>query len=398
MQVKPFRQVSSAVESSPVRSLRRVVLFSFVIFVVVAFAGFSPGAGGHQERVLAQANPSSQQRKTETAPVASDPQVQAIFDQMAAAGVLHPKSLQQARAAYVEYSKFSGSPEKVFRVEDRKISGPAGEIPIRLYTPREGGGLPIWVFFHGGGFVAGSLGTHDTPLRAIANRCECLIVSVGYRLAPENPYPAAPNDAYAATKWVADHAIEIGGDPKRIAVGGDGAGGNLAAVVTLMIRDHIDLLSLQSNAAGKTALRAAAAPGPQLDYQVLIYPTVDLTMLTKSWILSHDPVFNTDSMALITGVYVPVSVDPEQGPYISPVQAKTLQGVPPAFILTDRDDPVSDEAKAYASNLENSHVPVEVSQFANAIHGFFLMAGQLDAGKKAIDEIGAHLKQAFASE
>ena len=193
----------------------------------------------------------------------TDPQVKAIIAKMNAAGVLHPQNLEEARKAYLFYAQFAGPPEHVFQVEDRQIPGPAGNIPIRLYAPRAGGGLPVFVFFHGGGFVTGNLDTHDPPLRAIANRCECLVVSVAYRLAPEHPYPAATDDAYAATKWVANHAAEIGGDASRIAVGGDGAGGNLAAVVTLMARDQ---------------------GGPRLIYQVLIYPILDSLMLTHSWV------------------------------------------------------------------------------------------------------------------
>jgi acetyl esterase len=151
--------------------------------------------------------------------------VKAVLDKMAAAGIAHPTSVADVRKAYLFYPRLSGSAEQVFRVEDRQIPGPVGNILIRVYTPSSTGGLPILVFFHGGGFVAGSLDTHDIPLRSVTNRCECIIVSVAYRLAPENEYPAAPEDAYAATKWVAEHGTDIGGDPHRIAVGGDGRAG-----------------------------------------------------------------------------------------------------------------------------------------------------------------------------
>jgi acetyl esterase len=303
----------------------------------------------------------------------NDPQVKAVLAQMASAGVLHPKTLEQWRKAYLFYAKFAGTPENVFHVENRAIPGPAGMIPIRVYSPRAGGGLPVWVFFHGGGFVTGSLDTHDTPLRAVTNRCDCLVVSVAYRLAPESLYPAAPDDAYAATKWVADHAADIGGDPNRIAVGGDGAGGNLAAVVSLMARDK---------------------GGPHLLRQVLIYPTLDMSMLSPSRILANDPIFTTDAMLASSGTYVPTTTDLEL-PYISPVYAKSFKGLPPAFIVTDADDPVRDEAKRYADELESAGVTVEMSRYPNMIHGFFLMAGALDAGKKSIDQIASALQQAF---
>jgi alpha/beta hydrolase fold len=143
-----------------------------------------------------------------------DPQVKLIMDRMSAARVFHPSNIEEPRRAYFLYSKFAGSPESVFRVEDRKIPGPGGSIPIRLYTPNARAGLPLLVFFHGGGFVAGRLDTYDVSLRAVTNRCDCPVFSVGYRLAPENRYAAAPEDAYAATKWVAEHAAEIDQNPK----------------------------------------------------------------------------------------------------------------------------------------------------------------------------------------
>ena len=167
--------------------------------------------GSLQERQNQPATNSESQRL-------ADGQVKTILDKMAAAGVARPMSVADVRKAYLFYPKLSGSPEQVFRIDNREIPGTAGNIPVRVYTPGSTAGLPVLVFFHGGGFVAGSLDSHDTPLRSVANRCECIIVSVAYRLAPEIRYPAAPEDAYTATKWVADHGSEIGGDPHRIAV------------------------------------------------------------------------------------------------------------------------------------------------------------------------------------
>jgi acetyl esterase len=301
-----------------------------------------------------------------------DPQVKAIMDKMAAAGVLHPTNLQQARKAYLFYAKFAGPPENVEHVENREIPGPAGAIPIRIYAARTGADLPVWIFFHGGGFVTGSLDTHDAPLRAMANRCDCLIVSVGYRLAPEHHYPAAPEDAYAATKWTAEHAAEIGGDSRRIAVGGDGAGGNLAAVVTLMARDR---------------------GGPHLDYQVLIYPMLDSSMLTHSWLESHDPILTNDAMLEQWAVYVPVNTDP-QTPYISPANGD-LHKLPPALILAAADDPLLDEDDLYAVNLRKTGVAADLVIYPNVIHGFFLMGGELDAARNSIEKTAGSLKQAF---
>lgn len=302
----------------------------------------------------------------------TDPQVKDVLAQMAAAGLLNPATLDQARRSFLFYSKFAGPPEAIFHVTDRGIPGRGGEIPIRVYQPRAGTGLPVLVFFHGGGFVSGGLETEDSPLRAISNRCDCLVVSVAYRLAPEHPYPAATDDAYAATKWVADHAQEIGGDPKRIAVGGDGAGGNLAAVVTQMSCDR---------------------GYPRLVYQVLIYPSLDPSMLTYSWIASRDPIATSQAQLSQWSVYVPFNVDPAT-PYIAPVNGN-LHNLPPAFMIVGVNDPARDEDQRYAAALQSAGVPVQVVPFDNMIHGFFLMAGKVDAGKKAIDDVGAALKKAF---
>jgi acetyl esterase len=224
------------------------------------------------------------------------------------------------------------------------------------------------------------LDTHDVPLRAVANRCNCLVVSVGYRLAPNHPFPAAPNDCYAATAWVTEHAAEIGGDPDRIAVGGDGAGGNLAAVVALMARDR---------------------GGPRLLYQVLIYPILSADMSTKSWIESADPLLTNDAMLARLSAYVPISpelANPLANPYISPANAPSLKGLPPAFIITDHNDPLHDEDEYYADDLKRAGVSVELSSYPNVIHGFFLMSGELDAGKRSIDQISAALREAFAKK
>lgn len=302
----------------------------------------------------------------------TDSQVKAVIDRMAAAGVLHPSTVEQVRKAYLFYATLSGKPEQVFRVEDRKIPGPAGEIPIRVYTPNPSSRLPILVFFHGGGFVAGNLDSEETPLRSVTNRCGCIVVSVAYRLAPENPYPAGPDDAFAATKWVAEHAMEFGGDARRIAVGGDGAGGNLAAVVALMARDR---------------------SGPRLIYQVLVYPDVSAIMLGSRY-LSNDPIITPDARIATLGAYVPMLANQED-PYISPIYAKSLKDLPPALLITDQDDPAWDEGGSYAKSLRQAQVPVTLSVYPNMIHGFFQMAGALDAGKRCIEEMAAALTEAF---
>ena len=314
--------------------------------------------------------------ETET-PKPDDSQVKAVLDKMAAAGVTRPSTVADVRRAYLFYPKLSGAPEHVFRVEDRQIPGqsPNKNIPVRVYTPNSKSGLPMLVFFHGGGFVAGSLDSHDVPLRSVANRCECIVVSVGYRLAPENKYPAAPEDAYAATKWVAEHAVDIGGDSHRIAVGGDGAGGNLAAVVTLMARER---------------------GSPSLVFQVLIYPSLDFSTIRPSWWAETDaPTVSREAKRDISIAYLPVAAD-LRDPFLAPVHAKDLKNLPPALLITyEGDNPMRIETDEYVDRLRRDGVFVKVSVYSNVLHGFFLMAGDLDAGKKCIEEIAITLKKAF---
>lgn len=347
------------------RELARPIRFRFrILGLGFCLVILSPIISGAQTQTQAPM-PSTEQTET-------DPQVKAVVDRMTAAGVLHPMTVGDVRAAYAFYQTLSGTPEKVFHVEDRSIPGPAGEIPIRIYSPNSSTNLPILVFFHSGGFVAGNLESEDTPLRAITNRCGCIVVSVAYRLAPQNPYPAAPEDAFAATKWVSEHAAEFRGNADRIAVGGDGAGGNLAAVVTLMARDK---------------------KGPHLVYQVLIYPDIDAILRTSRF-RSHDPVVTTESHMTSLDAYV-LPLDSLEDPYVSPIYASTMRGLPPALMITDEDDPARDEGGAYANRLRYEGVSVQLVQYPNVIHGFFLMAGALDAGKQCIDQIGAALVQAF---
>jgi acetyl esterase len=340
--------------------------------VLSAFLAPSALAGVPADRVRLthRQSPGHEAQATQSA----DPQMKAVLEKMAAAGVLHAATVADVRKGYNFYPTLSGKPEAILHVENREIPGPGGTIPIRLYIPREETGLPIFVFFHGGAFVAGGLDSHDTPLRAISNRCGCIVVSVAYRLAPEHRFPAAPDDCYAATKWVAENAATFGGDARRIAVGGDGAGGNLAAVVTRKARD---------------------GGGPALVYQVLIYPTVDAIMRGSRY-LSKDPTMTPDSRAAILGAYIPYT-NKLQDPDISPIDAKTLSNLPPAFLITDEDDPGRDEADAYARRLVEDGVQVKVSSYPNMIHGFFLMAGELDASKRCIEEISEALRSAFES-
>ena len=304
-----------------------------------------------------------------------DRQVRAVLDKLASAGVARPTTVADVRKAYLFYPKLSGTPEQVFRIEDREIPRPKGNIHVRVYTPSSTSGLPMLVFFHGGGFVAGSLDSHDTPLRSVANRCECIVVSVAYRLAPENKYPAAPDDAYAATKWVTEHGREIGGDSHRIAVGGDGAGGNLAAVVTLMARER---------------------GTPRLVFQVLIYPSLDFSTMRPSWWAETDATtVSREVKRDISRAYLPITAD-LRDPFIAPVHAKDLRNLPPALFITyEGDNPMRIESEEYVNRLRQDGVAVKLSVYPNVVHGFFLMAGDLAEGKNCIDEVASTLRNAF---
>jgi acetyl esterase len=192
-----------------------------------------------------------------------DPQAQAYLDQMAAlnAPPLHTLSPELIRQATSMQLAMYGEPEPVANVENRVIPGPAGDIPVRIYTPSGNGPFPVLVFFHGGGWVICNLDTHDNICRNLTNQTPCIVVSVDYRLAPEHKFPAAPEDCYAATRWVAGNAAQLNGDPSRLALGGDSAGGNLTAVVAQMARDQ---------------------GGPQLVFQLMIYPATDFKANTLS--------------------------------------------------------------------------------------------------------------------
>jgi acetyl esterase len=308
-----------------------------------------------------------------------DPQAQALLDQMAEAGAPPFESMtpEQAREMIVAMRELAGEPEPIAKVEDSQIPTPDGQLPVRIYTPEGTGPFPILVYFHGGGWVIGSVDTIDAPCRAIANAAGCVVISVDYRLAPEHKFPAAPQDCYAATNYVAENAASYNGDPTRIAVGGDSAGGNLAAAVTLMARDF---------------------GGPPLVHQMLIYPVTNYDFSTASYQENAENYLLTKAaMEWFWNHYLRTEEDGRH-PYASPLRAESLSGLPPAFVATAEFDPLRDEGEAYAARLQEAGVPVTAKRYEGMIHGCFQMAGVLDQGRTMLMDAAANLKQAFVRQ
>ncbi len=307
-----------------------------------------------------------------------DPQAQAFLDMLTAmnAPQIHTQTPEEVRVVYDAMAQFSGTPEEVHAVQNRTVPGPAGEIPVRVYTPEGTAPFPILVFFHGGGWTIGTLDGYDGVCRALTNAAKCIVVSVDYRLAPEHKFPAAVEDAYAATEWIAQHAAEIQGDPGRIAVGGDSAGGNLSAVVSQMARDK---------------------GGPKIVYQVLVYPATDYFIPgTASFHENADGYFLTrDSIVWFFNHYANSEED-ANNPLMSPLRAKDFHNLPPALVITAEYDPLRDEGEMYATRLQEAGVSVTSTRYNGMIHGFFTMAGMMDQSKVAIAEVGAALRTAFA--
>jgi len=270
--------------------------------------------------------------------------------------------------------------EPVGAVEDRSVPGPHGDVPVRIYWPATDGPCPGIVYFHGGGFVICDLDSHDGACRRLVNAIDAVVVSVDYRLAPEHRWPAAADDAAAATEWVAEHASDLGIDPDRLAVAGDSAGGNLTAVVALMARDR---------------------GAPRLAFQLLVYPVIDLAASRREHPSQRDNAegyfLTTAQMEWYRAQYLADDAHGEE-PYASPIKAATLAGVAPACVITAEMDPLRDEGEAYARALEAAGVPVTLYRAPGMFHGFFnmdaVLDGSRDAQRVAFDALRAALRPA----
>jgi acetyl esterase len=301
-----------------------------------------------------------------------DPQCQAYLAN--AAPPVHEMPVEEARRTVEAGAPLLfGEPDAVGAVLEQTLPGP---VRVRIYQP-EGNerDLPVLVYFHGGGWVVGSLDTHDGVCRALCARTPCVVVSVDYRLAPEHRFPAAVDDAWSATAWVAEHARSIGGDPSRIAVGGDSAGGNLAAVVALRARDH----------------------GLTLRHQLLIYPVTDADFERPSYVANAEGYGLTRAaMRWYWDHYVGEHGDGTH-PEASPLRAADLTGAAPAFVITCQYDPLCDEGEEFARSLERAGVPVKLTRYDGLIHGFIRMAAVVDRTQDGLNECAAQLRSAFGS-
>jgi acetyl esterase len=284
---------------------------------------------------------------------------------------LYEMSLTDARDADLASIRAGGGqPEPVHEVANLTFQGPGGELALRLYRPVAERPLPVLLYFFGGGWVLGTIDTADGVSRSLANSSGALVAVVGYRLAPEHPFPAAVDDCYAAVRWVAEHADEIGADPDRLAVGGDSAGGNLAAAVALRAR----------------------ADGPALAGQLLVYPNTDQLADDESMRAADDPfLFNRRSVAWYRQHYLTRPGD-AANPLASPLRADSLAGLPPALVITAEYDPLRDQGEAYGRRLANAGVQVELTRYPGMAHGFFTMIGTVDASRAAIRQAAARLR------
>lgn len=304
-----------------------------------------------------------------------DPQAKAIIDGIEAIGLgtvtedTDPSALRALMDAVVVPSTIV-----VDHVENRTVPGPAGAIPVRIYRPAGDAPKPVIVYFHGGGWVIGSLETHDNTARELAVEVDAVVVAVDYRMGPEHRFPAAVEDAYAALGWVAAHADTIGGDPERVVVAGDSAGGNLAAIVAQKARDS----------------------GPTVCFQLLVYPVTDYEFTSASMNDNAEGYFLTrDMMRWFFDHYLN---RPEDGddPRVSPLRANDLTGLPAAFVITMEYDPLRDQGIAYGDAMRAAGASVSSTTYPGLFHGCFGMGDLVDAARVPFDDAVAAVRAAVA--
>lgn len=306
-----------------------------------------------------------------------DPQIQVLIDARAKLPPMHTLSVADARLQMAARAIPGLRIPEVASVVNRDMQGPAGSLPLRIYTPEGDGPFPIMVFFHGSGFVVCDLDTHDAMCRNLCAGTGCVVVSVDYRLAPENKFPAAPDDCLAATRWAVDNAGLLRGDTSRVIVAGDSAGGNLAAVTALRCRDE---------------------DGPALAGQLLIYPVTDYhTPGTPSYEENADGYgLGRAGMEWFWNHYL---ADPSHAthPHAAPLRANNLGGLPPAYVTTAEYDPLRDEGEYYGQALAAAGVTTRIKRWDGVNHGFFFFVGIVDKSGAAMDEACAWVNEVLAA-
>lgn len=302
-----------------------------------------------------------------------DPEAQAIIDRVAAAGIApwHTQQVAAAREVYEARTRLLAEDVlPVASVVDRVISGAVGPLPARVYHPQPGRTLPVLLYLHGGGWVLGSVDTHDRVCRELALETGGVVVSLAYRLAPEHPHPAALEDAWAALLWLAEHADQVGGDPTRIAVSGDSAGGHLTAALSLLARDR---------------------QGPRIRAQVPIYPALEPRFDTPSMIANREGYLLTrGDLEWFWGHYL-AGQQPGPDGYAAPLLAADVTGLPPALVITAEFDPLRDEGRAWVSRLALAGSCVELAEYAGVTHNFVVLPGEMPKGRDAVRRIAAWL-------
>ncbi len=306
-----------------------------------------------------------------------DPQIQALLDRGTGVPATHTLSVAEARRQYEARITLMAPSPQMAKVEERSIVGPGGPLRLRIYVPAGSGPLPLLVFFHGSGFVLCSLDTHDGMCRNLAAGIACVVVSVDYRLAPEHKFPKGLDDCLAATRWAAAHAAELDADPARVMVGGDSAGGNMAAATALRIRDE---------------------GGPALSGQMLLYPVTDYHQPgTPSYAENANGYGLTrDTMEWFWGHYLNDASEADH-PYASPLRAPDLRGLPPACVMSAEYDPLRDEAELFGGRLRAAGVAVEVSRCAGMNHGFLFWVGIVAGADAAMADACAWARRVVQS-
>jgi acetyl esterase len=317
----------------------------------------------------------------------ADAQMKAVLEQLVA---LKPKPIEKLTPAEARkqpgppdavkelLKKKNGGtlppPEPVASVKETTVPGPAGAIPVRVYTPKGTGPFPVLVYAHGGGWVIAGVQAYDSSCRALANAAKCVVISVGYRMAPEHRFPAAHEDVYAATQYVMKNAAQFGGDPKKVAIGGESAGGNMATAVCLMARDRKGMMPV---------------------HQLLVYPVTDTNPNTPSFKANATAIPLNKPMMLWFLKYTLANASQKDSKYLAVLRNPSLKGLPPATVITAEIDPLMSEGQAYANRLVASGVTTRYKHYTGVTHEFFGMGAVVDKAKEAVSFAAAGLQKSF---